>query len=168
MIGELRDLTFDAQGRAILSLTLEESFREEFDRLSGKKLSIKIDEYKPKRSTEANRYMWALCEQIAINQGITKEEVYRKNVREVGVFSTLTLSVSALDKFSSEWKRRGIGWFIDIVDTNEPYVDIFAFYGSSTYDKKQMSRLIKSIIEDAKALGISTETPAELALLLEN
>lgn len=168
MIGELRDMTFDAKGRAILSLTLEEDFREEFDRLNGKKLNVSIKEYKPKRSSEANRYMWTLCEKIAENQGVTKEEVYRKNVREVGVFTTLTLAATAYDKFSEEWQRRGLGWFIDLIDTNGPYVDIFAYYGSSTYDTKQMSRLIKSIIEDAQALGIPTETPSELALLLNN
>jgi hypothetical protein len=168
MIGELRDMTFDAKGRAILSLTLDTDFREEYDRLKGKRLDIGLKEYKPKRSCEANRYMWTLCEKIAENQGVTKEEVYRKNVREVGVFTTLTLAATAYDKFSDEWKRRGIGWFIDLIGTNGPYVDIFAYYGSSTYDTKQMSRLIKSIIEDAQALGIPTETPAELALLLAN
>lgn len=169
MIGKLRDMTFDARGKAILSLTVEDDFREEFDRLKGKELDVKIKEYKPKRSGEANRYLWVLCEKIAINQGCTKEEVYRKNIREVGVYAPLTLSPSAASRFSADWASRGIGWFCDVVDASCPgEIDIFAYYGSSTYDTAEMSRLIKSIIEDAKALGIPTETPAELALLLNN
>lgn len=169
MIGELRDMTFDARGKAILSLTLSADFREEYDRLKDKKLDISIKEYKPKRSGEANRYMWALCEKIAINQGCTKEEVYRKNVREVGVYTPMTLTVSAFERFDRDWKSRGIGWFCDKVDDSIPgEVEIFAYFGSSTYDKGEMARLINSIIEDAKALGVPTETPAELTLLLNN
>ena len=168
MIAALRDMTFDAKGRAILSLTLEGDFREEFDKLHGKRLDMTLKEYKPKRSADANRYMWSLCEMIAADQGTTKEEVYRKSVREVGVYVTLTMSREALDIFTKEWKKRGIGWFVDIVDENGKEVDVFAYYGSSTYDSKQMSRLIKNIIEDARALGLPYETPAELALLLAN
>ena len=97
MIAEIRDMTFDAKGKAILSLTLSADFREEYDRLNGKQLDISIKEYKPKRSGEANRYMWALCEKIAINQGCTKEEVYRKNVREVGVYMPMTISEKAFE-----------------------------------------------------------------------
>lgn len=169
MTGTLRDMTFDASGRAILSLTLENDFREEYDRLLGKRIDISIKEYKPKRSGEANRYMWALCEKIAKSQGVSKEDVYRKEVREVGVFCTVTLSKNAIDKFSEEWKRRGLGWFIDIVDDSIPgYIDVFAYYGSSTYNTSEMSRLLNALTEDAKALGIPTETPAELVLLLNN
>ena len=51
MIAALRDMTFDAKGRAILSLTLEGDFREEFDKLHGKRLDMTLKEYKPKRST---------------------------------------------------------------------------------------------------------------------
>ena len=39
------------------------------------------------------------------------------------------------------------------------------YYGSSTYDTQQMSLLIDHIVQDAKALGIETMTPAELEAL---
>jgi len=41
------------------------------------------------------------------------------------------------------------------------------FYGSSAYDKAQMSRLINNIVQDCKAQCIETLTPAELARLTE-
>ena len=46
-------------------------------------------------------------------------------------------------------------------------VNVILYYGSSTYDTAQMSRLIELIIQDCKALDIETATPAELSLLLE-
>lgn len=169
MTGTVRDLTFDAGGRAILSLNISGDIREEIDRLNGKTLDISLKEHKPKRSGEANRYMWSLCEAIAVSQGISKEEVYRKCVREVGVYVPMTLTASAYDRFAEEWERRGLAWFVDVVDTSRiGEVEVFAYYGSSTYNTAEMSRLIKAVTEDARALGIPTETPAELALLLKN
>ena len=42
-----------------------------------------------------------------------------------------------------------------------------AYYGSSTYNTRQMSRLIDLVVQDAKALGVETMAPEELASLLE-
>ena len=168
MIATLRDMTFTAKGGVILSLNLEADFREEFDRLQEKKLDVTIKEHRDKRSGEANRYMWRLCELIANSQGITKEEVYRGTISKVGIFTILTMKEEALRLFTREWCAKGTGWFIEVADTHGDMVDAFAYYGTSTYDTKEMSRVIESLIQDAKALGIPTETPAELALLLNN
>ena len=44
---------------------------------------------------------------------------------------------------------------------------LFLYYGSSTYDSKQMARLIDNIVQDCKAVGVETATPQELARLKE-
>ena len=46
-------------------------------------------------------------------------------------------------------------------------MNVTLYYGSSTYDTKQMSRLIDNIVQDCQAVGIETLTPDKLALLLE-
>lgn len=43
---------------------------------------------------------------------------------------------------------------------------VTVWYGSSTYDTEQMSRLIDAVVEDCKAVGIETMTPAELDALV--
>ena len=45
-------------------------------------------------------------------------------------------------------------------------VNVTVWYGSSVYDTKQMSRLIDAIVQDCKAAGIETMTPAELDALV--
>ena len=47
------------------------------------------------------------------------------------------------------------------------YTNVITYYGSSTYDSLQMSRLINLIQEDCKQYGIEVMTPAELALLMD-
>lgn len=168
MRAELRDLTFSAKGKQILSLTLEGDFREKFDELNGKPLEVEIKRYRKKRSKNANDYLWTLCTKIAENQGISPKEVYRKQIREVGVFEPLPVKEEALERFSRAWEERGIGWFTVVVYDSFPgFKKVFAYYGSSTYNTEEMSRLINNTIEDAKALGIETATPAELSLLLD-
>ena len=166
---ELRDLTFTADGKQIVSLTLEGDFREKFDELHGKPLEMDIKVYRKRRSKNANDYLWALCTKIAENQAISPEEVYRKQIREVGVFEPLPVKEEALERFSRAWASRGIGWFTVVVDDSFPgYKKVFAYYGSSTYNTEEMSRLINNTIEDARSLGIETATPEELSLLLDN
>ncbi len=169
MRAELRDLMFSAKGKQILSLTLDGDFREQFDELNGKPLEVDIKPYRKRRSKNANDYLWTLCTKIAESQGISPKEVYRKQIAEVGVFEPLPVKEDALERFSKAWESRGIGWFTVVVDDSFPgYKKVFAYYGSSTYDTAEMSRLIKNTIEDARALGIETATPEELSLLLDN
>ena len=46
-------------------------------------------------------------------------------------------------------------------------MNVNLYYGSSTYDKPTMSRLIDNIVQDAKALDIETLTPDELERMRE-
>ena len=49
-------------------------------KLAGNKEAIlKVDAYHPKRSLDANSYLWLWCGKIAEKIGSTKEEVYRKS-----------------------------------------------------------------------------------------
>ena len=166
--GTIKDLTFDRDGAQLLQLRLDGDFRDKADELLGKRLDIKLAPVTKRRSKSANDYMWTLCEKLAIHQGVTKEEVYRKNIREVGVFEILPIKAEHYEHFKDVWGSRGIGWFVELIgDSKHPgFVKVFAYYGSSTYTVEEMRRLIDSVCEDCRACGIETRTPDELAELL--
>ena len=169
MKARLRDLSFGVDGKQILSLTIEGDFREKWDDLKEKDLEVDIKKYRKKRSKNANDFLWTICEEIAKNQGITKEEVYRKQIREVGVYEPLPIREDKIPLFEEAWRKNGIGWFVDVVDNSFPgYKKVFAYYGTSTYNTEEMSRVINAALEDARALGIDLISPEELSLLLEN
>jgi tRNA A37 threonylcarbamoyladenosine synthetase subunit TsaC/SUA5/YrdC len=118
---------------------------------------------KKKRSGNANRYMWQLAEQIAIATRVTKEDVYRHAIREVGEFLQLALSPSDIPSLEESWTHDRTGWFLEIVDyETDGKRLVFAYKGSSVYDTKAMSRLIDYIVDEAKALDIETLTPDEI------
>ena len=170
MRGTLQSLQVDYRSQKhIVSIALSTDFSEEFDRLYGKDLDIDFKVHREKRSKDANAYMWVLCEKLAKAQGISKEEVYRANVRQVGVCEPLPIKDEAVDKFAEEWGKRGIGWFVERTDKSKikGYTLVFAYYGSSTYTTKEMSLLIDYIVQDCVACGIPTDPREELQRMLE-
>lgn len=156
--------------RGVLTLELDGDFRGQYDKLKDTEIEITIQKFSKKRSLDANAYLWKLCGEIAKKLGITKEQVYRKQIREVGEYTPLPIKEEAVDAFSRIWAEHGIGWFIEVIDDSKlpGYKLIFAYQGSSTYDTKQMSRLIENVIQDAKALGIETRSSAEIDSLLRS
>ncbi|MCI8589705.1 MAG: hypothetical protein HFE77_03225 [Clostridiales bacterium] len=128
---------------------------------------IIIKEHRQKRSLNANAYAWELMGRLAENQGIEKEEVYRHHVRAVGVYRQVEINEEAEDTLKHSWGLNGIGWIAERVDytQHEGFVLVNLYYGSSTYNTKQMSRLIDNIVQDCEAVGIPTKTPNEIAKL---
>lgn len=49
-----------------------------------------------------------------------------------------------------------------------PLLIVRAYYGSSRYNTKQMSRLIDSLMEDCEAVGIVTISEKDKGLLLDD
>lgn len=130
-------------------------------------LEAKIQPLKSKRSTDANSYMWVLCDKIADAIHATKEEVYRKAIREVGVFNDVAVTKHALPYLIETWTSRGVGWLVDTFDSKlDGCKRVRLYTGSHLYDTKQMTRLIDYIVEEAKNLGIETMTPDELSQMI--
>lgn len=170
MIGVVREITFDSSGRQIVSFTVTEGdFRRKYDTYKDKPLDITVKVHRRARSLDANAFLWKLCEEIAKNQHITKEEVYRKEIREVGVYIPLPIREDALASFRSAWEGRGVGWLVEDrgKSKHEGYRLVYAYYGSSTYDTAEMSRLIEATVEDCRALGIEVMSERERSLLVE-
>jgi hypothetical protein len=130
-------------------------------------LTITISEYRKKRSLNANGFMWAVCSAVADAAGVTKEEVYRRNLMDGNCYITCNLPATETDRFSAMWATNGIGWFIEALDYGAPGKKLVnAYYGSSQYDTKQMSDLIDRVLQDAESCGVHIST-AQLQSLLD-
>lgn len=146
-------------------------FLEMLDELKGlEKLTLKFDKFKQKRSLDANAYCWQLIGKIAEKTRVPKEEVYRQAIREIGGnYDVVCIKEEAADSIRSAWSKNGLGWQSDtMLSKLDGCTNVILYYGSSTYNTEQMSRLIENIIQDCKALGIETKSEAELNSLLQN
>ena len=144
-------------------------FKQMVDDLKDKeKLTIEVKPYREKRSLDANAYFFVLADKLAEKLRITKEEVYRNAIREIGgVSETVCVKNAAVERLCDGWSKNGLGWQTETFPSKiEGCTNVVLYYGSSTYDKEQMSRLIENIVQDCQEVGIETRTPDELANLL--
>lgn len=128
-------------------------------------LDIEVKKHRNKRSLDANAYCWVLLGKLAEKMNMKAEEIYKLEIKDIGVYEVLPVRNSAVEKFIQAWQKNGIGWICEEICKSkiEGYTNVKAYYGSSTYDSKQMARLIDSIVEDCKLQGISTDTPEQIA-----
>lgn len=141
---------------------------QQTEKLQDKKLNIEMKRWYKKRSLNANAYIWVLIEKLSENMNMGRLEVYRKHILEAGSYQELQMEEEAMEKFSKIWESSGLGWFCRKVINEYGEIVLQAYYGSSTYDTKEMTRLIDSVVQDCHELGIETKTPAELDSLLES
>jgi len=169
MRSRLLDLALSINGKQRLTIELDGDFREQFEKFKDTDTDFSIKKFRYKRSLDANAMMWSLCEQIARKIGSTKEEVYKHHIKEVGIYTPLPIKENAVEAFSDIWSTHGTGWFVEVVDNSKlpGYKLVFAYAGSSTYDTKEMSRLIDNVVQDAKSIGIDVMSEEERSLLID-
>lgn len=148
--------------------TLDAQYNEDLlHKYEGKPYEVVITEKKGKRSLDANAYMWVLAGKISNHPDIllSKEEVYKKAIKDYGVSTVIPIKDDLMKDILRWHTSNGLGNSFEIIGACknfEGYTNVHLFYGSSQYDKVQMSALIDGIVADAKELGIDTLTPAEL------
>lgn len=135
----------------------------------GKVYDVEIKEHREKRSLDANAYFWVLVDRLAEKLRIPKTEIYRRYIREIGGNHEMVCVIdSAVEKLRNGWEHNGLGWQTDTMPSKLPgCVRVVLYYGSSTYDTAQMSRLIDLIVQDCQEQGIETLPPEKLAGMME-
>ena len=127
---------------------------------------FEIKEHKLKRSLNANAYCWVLMNKIADAIKSTKEEVYREYIKNKGIFRLITMNKDATNTFIKVWQEKGLGWICDVSESKyEGMADVVAYYGTSSYNTKQMANFIDYVVDEAKNLGIETLPPDEIERL---
>lgn len=169
MLGTLKDLTINRDGSQNITITVQNDLRPVFDGLVGGQVDVEIKRHHKKRSLSANAYAWVLTDKIAAATNQPKIDVYRETIRNIGGVSDIVCAQDrAVDALRSGWEAHGIGWVTDTIPSKlDGCTNVILYYGSSTYDTQQMSRLIELLVQEAKALGIETMTPKELERLRE-
>ena len=136
------------------------------------KLSVEIKKWRKKRSLDANAYCWVLCDSISkelSKNGITtKEEVYKDAILQIGTFEPFIVQEKTYENFKRIWEKQGLGFLVQEVSRKDKCVKVNAYYGSSTYDSKEMSLLIEILVQLAKSLNVETKSKAEIDSLLNS
>lgn len=132
-----------------------------------KKYTMVIKEFRKKRSLDANAYAWVLMNKLADKLNMGVRDLYRHYIPDIPENSQVVcVPTEAVEKLQSGWAHNGIGWCSDTLKSKLPgCTNVVLYYGSSTFDQKQMGVLLDLIIEDCKQVGVEYLTPEELERL---
>ena len=151
----------------VLSLGVPTIYAKQIETIVGEfnpNNEYELKPYRQKRSLSANSYAWVLLDKLAEKLRTTKEDLYKVAVSRVGVFEEIKVtSPEAGKRFKRIWQRNGLGWLTKTIDDTT----ILAYYGSSTYDTKQMARLIDYLQDECKEQGIEVRPQWEVDAMLK-
>lgn len=171
--GKLTNCSFSWKGHPMITIDFNE--RENalklFEELQAEeKVVVTIKKYRKKRSLDANAYCWVLIGKIAEKTNAPREEVYRSAIREIGGnYDVVCAQDKAVEALRESWQKNGIGWITDTMPSKiEGCTNVMVYYGSSSYDTQQMSRLINILVQDCEQLGIDTKSQEEIDSLLNS
>ena len=154
---------FDESGRQELVLPLVS--RVEIAELKsaieqGKQLDVEIKVHRNRRSLNANAMLWVLLQKLAEALLTSKDEIYIEMLGRYGVFTHIIVQPEAVERIKQEWRlvrelgKGKIG--------NTEGVQLQCYFGSSSYDTKEMSVLLEGVISECKEAGIETLPDEEI------
>ena len=129
-----------------------------------------LDEYKEKkhRSLDSNAYFHVLCDKLRQKLGISMAACKNHLIADYGQIlyieenQPMIYKTNAPDDYMRELETIH-SKCIKVAEENGKNVYFYRIYrGSHTYNTEEMAQLIRGTVEECKAQGIETATPAEI------
>jgi hypothetical protein len=131
----------------------------------GKQLDVEIKVHRNRRSLNANAMLWVMLQKLAEAMRTSKDELYLLMLDRYGIFTHIIVKPEAVERVKAEWRlvrelgKGKIG--------NVEGVQLQCYFGSSSYDTKEMSVLIDGVVSECKELGIETLPEDEIRRMSE-
>jgi hypothetical protein len=157
MTGRIRDFTVNRDGTQNITVTVSDDFTKAYESLKDVPVKVEIKKASKERSKDANAFCWALCTDIgkAMTPPVDKEEIYRRAIKAAGVYWQTPIPAFHLDTVRRRWEERGTGWFVEVVDDDEPGRKlIHMYFGTSTYTVDEMKTLLDWLVDQCEQMEI--------------
>jgi hypothetical protein len=160
--GRLKTIAKDwATGEMLVTFTAAHIAPEAVEAVKDMELTVKAAKRRNKRSLDANAYSWVLMQKLAEACHTDKGTIYLRCLQRYSrKFTHIIVKEKAV--------QAAMEAFRTCIDLGEVSVNcqqghqLQVYFGSSTFDTKEMSVFLDGIISECKELGIETATPAEL------
>lgn len=179
LTGKVHSVAFSVDGKPLISFEVNEgnpAIKAAQKFKDCPKINIKLSEYKKGRSMNANAYYWCLIGKLAKALNISTSYLHNIMLRRYGTLETVDdTPVYLLFPDTDEAQKK-----IDEAETyhvkptsnvrpgsdGKMYRTYMLLKGSHEYDTAEMAALIAGLREECINVGISVETPDEIANLL--
>ena len=177
--GRLLDASVDWKNgnNARAWIELQETDASTLEGYLDKDLTVKITEYRKKRSLDANAYYWVLLSKLAEAQKVSKPLCHNYILRRYGQVQMYDSHVVEVLLPESERTTCEVDEdeYNHLKPTSELIWDAYGkakrvyimLRGSHEYDTREMSVLLEGLITECKECGIETATPDEVKRMEE-
>ena len=156
-IGTVKNIAKTIRGSGYLVTFEMDGVPEGFE---GKKLDITVKEHRERRSKDANALLWACLGEIASAIHMDKWEAYLMMLKRYGKFTYIAVRPHVVEAVKKQWRE------CEVVGNTyvggEQTVQMLCYFGSSTYDTKEMSRLLDGVISEMEQMNLPRPTSAEM------
>lgn len=162
LVGASRNL---ATGHYNITFEMEEGNIKDLDKISSNKiLTVQAKDFRNKRSLDSNAYAWVLMQEIAEATHQDKWNVYVTCLQRYSrAFAHMIVNPIAIPKIKETFRV--------VIDLGEVTVNgrtghqLQCYFGSSTFDTKEMSVFIDGIVSECRDLDIPLIPDSEIERL---
>lgn len=153
-------------GRTLFALSTEAgSAAAELEKMAESDLRIRVVRYRKPRSNNANAMFWHCVTEIANALGIDTWTVYIDQLRQFGKSTFIVVKPNMVESVKAQWRESlELG---PIKVNGKEAVQMHVFFGSSTYNTEEMSKLIDGAIQTMEDLDLPLPIPADVKAALE-
>lgn len=140
----------------------------ELEKLQGQELKVKAVRFRKERtrSLSANGLFWHCINKIAEKVDEPPDQVYLSMLTLYGKSTYICCKAGSVERVRRQWKESMV-LPDDVTINGQPAKQLWVFYGLSTYDTVEMSKLIDGTIEYMKENGIEPPMPEHVKQALE-
>ena len=148
-----------------LVIPLSASMEEDINKFCpDKTYTVEIKQKRKDRSLNANAALWVLLGEMAAKLRTSKDELYLEMLSRYGVFTHVVVKPNVVDRVKAEWRTvRELG---EVTINGQTGIQLQCYFGSSTYNTQEFTRLLDGVISEAKELGITLISDADKAIML--
>lgn len=170
--GRLKGVSKDWQtDKLVLSVEIDSNPVNEINELADKDLSVKIIQFRQKRSLDANAYFHVLCDRLRQKLDISMARCKNVLIGRYGQVEYLDEEPVVIktnipvEKMMEQETLHCMPCGVEIQKGKE--INFYRVYrGSHTYDTAEMSKLIDGTVDECRQVGIDTATPKEIERML--
>jgi len=164
MKSKITKLYRDLEGKCYAVIDIACDYMDTLKALKDKDVDVDIKKYSERRSLDANAALWKLLDMMSAKVGKNKDALYLEMLADYGVFTHIIVKKNAVEKFKQEYKLcKELG---EVNINGKKGIQLQCYFGSSTYNKEEFSKLLNGVVEEAKLLGIYLISEQEKELLL--
>ena len=134
---------------------------QNLERYMDKPLEITFEEYREKRSLQANKFLWACIGDICNAVHEDKDRVYLDLLRHYGQYTLIRIPAEALDILKRQWRET------EVVGEIDGKIDVLCYFGSHTYNSKEFARLLDGVKEMMRSAGLEPPPDEEMKAVIE-